>query len=521
MLPAGGLAADSAARSPVATRLARDSDPCHASARLSVRDEAGRVQPHRPAQDGLHRTVAFVVRRGNRWPQHGLPTKPGATPSWRRRREHAGAVLCGLAGYLNTWRAIRSPAAATASAASQPFPTATPLSMLLRPLANLTGDAGNAYLADGLTTAITGDLARIQDAMAVPAVIASALQREPLDVQQPGRRAQVRFVMQGSVALDGERTRVTVQLSDARTGFQLWSRAFESTRIDPSSMLDEITARIRASVAPPVVLAAARTRAIRPQAVDLLLRLRALELRRQTAAGLRQRESLARELLDLAPDRLAARAALANSLACQDLDFACETKLPPEQRAMMLDEASRATSNVLAQQPESVSMLQSMALLAGDRGEVQAMSHSRERVSPAPRSSKKPLLGHSQPMAVIQILPWRPQAAVSKQLPRGISVALSLLAQRDRDRGSRARETFDVDGAVHHFDERLGERQTQARARSGRSFRSKALKRHEHSFELFARQTRACVLNREFDSAAAFRHGHADHSASLGVLDGI
>ena len=41
------------------------------------------------------------------------------------------------------------------------------------------------------TSAITGDVARIQDAMVVPAVTASALQREQLNVQQPGKRAQV------------------------------------------------------------------------------------------------------------------------------------------------------------------------------------------------------------------------------------------------------------------------------------------------------------------------------------------
>ena len=63
-----------------------------------------------------------------------------------------GTVLGGLAGYINAWRAIRSPERGTAGAASQPAPTAAPLSLLLLPLANLTGNPGNAYLADGLTS---------------------------------------------------------------------------------------------------------------------------------------------------------------------------------------------------------------------------------------------------------------------------------------------------------------------------------------------------------------------------------
>jgi hypothetical protein len=84
-----------------------------------------------------------------------------------------GAVLSGLVGWYTTYSTVKtaalpSGAAATAAglaAAAAGNDAIYPLSIMVLPFANQTGDAAKAYVADGLTSNITSDLSRILDAM--------------------------------------------------------------------------------------------------------------------------------------------------------------------------------------------------------------------------------------------------------------------------------------------------------------------------------------------------------------------
>lgn len=192
-----------------------------------------------------------------------------------------GTVLGGLAGYVTLYRTVASTPPSASDTAAQGLPVTDAISILVLPLANQTGDPAKAYVADALTTAITSDLSRIQDAVIVPPVTAAALQEKKLTLQQLGTEARVRFVLQGGASLSGERLRVNVQLSDTRSGHQLWSQAFEAPMGDLFALQDDLTLRIRTSVGPQMVLVAAREAQAReknPQVADLILRLRALDL---------------------------------------------------------------------------------------------------------------------------------------------------------------------------------------------------------------------------------------------------
>jgi len=46
-------------------------------------------------------------------------------------------------------------------------PSVNPLSIAVLPFTNLTGDPAQSYVADGMTSRVTSDLARIQDAVVV------------------------------------------------------------------------------------------------------------------------------------------------------------------------------------------------------------------------------------------------------------------------------------------------------------------------------------------------------------------
>ena len=107
-----------------------------------------------------------------------------------------GAVLSGFLGYWSAYQTVEkvvvpkpAPAVVTADAG--------PLSIVVLPFTNLTGDPNQAYVADGLTASLTADLSRIRDAFIVDAKTAFAYKDKPLTAQQVGKDLGVHFVLAG------------------------------------------------------------------------------------------------------------------------------------------------------------------------------------------------------------------------------------------------------------------------------------------------------------------------------------
>src|SRR5208282_2385072 len=133
-----------------------------------------------------------------------------------------GAVLSGFLGYWSTYQTVQK------VVVPQPAPTvvdvdADPLSIVVLPFTNLTGDANQAYVADGLTASLTADLVRVREAFIVDAKTAFAYKDKPITAQQVGRELGVHFVLQGSVQRNGTKIRINAQLADAISNAQLWS----------------------------------------------------------------------------------------------------------------------------------------------------------------------------------------------------------------------------------------------------------------------------------------------------------
>ncbi len=252
---------------------------------------------------------------------------PAAAPSslrwWQRPPEKRKVVLfmsaavvasaLALAAYfgLGARLATSDPAA---SAGSPP----PPLSILVLPFANQTGDEKKAYIADAFTMSITADLSRIRDAFVVPATTAFTYGAKGLTVQQVARDAAVRFVLGGSVLASGQEVRVTAQLVDSKTGAQLWNETFRGELSNLFALQDQVTALVGNSIGERMVIVAAReseTRKSAPQVVDLMLRARALNFRPHSIENFRERERLYREALAQEPNNVNAMVDLAATLA--------------------------------------------------------------------------------------------------------------------------------------------------------------------------------------------------------------
>ena len=108
------------------------------------------------------------------------------------------------------------------------------------PFANLSGDPGQEYFADGMTEEIITKLGEVN----APRVISrqSMMQykgsKKPL--QEIARELNVDAVLEGAVERSGDRVRVTVHLSQASPEHQLWAKDYDRSLRNALSLQGEI-----------------------------------------------------------------------------------------------------------------------------------------------------------------------------------------------------------------------------------------------------------------------------------------
>ena len=231
-----------------------------------------------------------------------------------------GAVLGGLAGYWNAYQAARSSTQSSQLLALVGKGDAGPLSIVVLPFANLTGDPQQAYVADGLTAAVTADLSRIRDAFIVSTATAFAYKDKAVPVQQIGKELGVRFALQGGVQRNADKIRVNAQLADTVSNAQLWSESFDGSQADLFALQELVTTRISNSIGREMLIVAAReseTRKSDPKVADLMLRARATGLKPESNARFEQEQALYRQVLLVEPNNVNALVRLASSISIE------------------------------------------------------------------------------------------------------------------------------------------------------------------------------------------------------------
>ena len=142
-------------------------------------------------------------------------------------------------------RAISPPIAATADLSGfGTSPTASRLSIVVLPFANLSNDPEQEYFADGIADDLTTDLSRISGSFVIARNTAFTYKGKPTDAKQIGRELGIRYILEGSVRRMDEQVRVNVQLIDADSGAHLWADRFDTDRTNLSEAESEITGRL-------------------------------------------------------------------------------------------------------------------------------------------------------------------------------------------------------------------------------------------------------------------------------------
>jgi TolB-like protein/class 3 adenylate cyclase len=145
------------------------------------------------------------------------------------------------------------------------------LSIVVLPFTNIGGDPEQEYFVDGVTESLTTDLSRIVGSFVIAHNTAFTFKGKAVDVKQVGRELNIRYVLEGSVQLNGSRLRVSVQLVDAETAGHLWAERFEKPVADLFDMQDAIVSRLAHTLGDQLVVAEARRaeRSLHPDAMDL------------------------------------------------------------------------------------------------------------------------------------------------------------------------------------------------------------------------------------------------------------
>jgi adenylate cyclase len=152
------------------------------------------------------------------------------------------------------------------------------LSIVVLPFINLSDDRGQQYFADGITEDLTTDLSRLAGYSIISRNTAFTYRNRPSDTKQIGRELGVRYVLEGSVQRSGNRVRVSDQLIDAETDTHLWADRLDRDAGDLFVLQNEITSQIAIELHAELVGAEAARPALQPDALDYVLRARALYL---------------------------------------------------------------------------------------------------------------------------------------------------------------------------------------------------------------------------------------------------
>ena len=172
--------------------------------------------------------------------------EPVSRPVGRLRHLWALAALLGLAAF-SLWLAQYPRLHPPRAAAAGPLPKVVSIAVL--PLANLSGDPAQDYLADGMTDELIGSLAQISSLRVISRTSTMHYKGARKALPDIAKELDVDEVVEGSVTRSGREVRITAQLIEAKADRHLWSQDYRRRIGDllqiESEVAQAVTAQIR------------------------------------------------------------------------------------------------------------------------------------------------------------------------------------------------------------------------------------------------------------------------------------
>jgi TolB-like protein/Tfp pilus assembly protein PilF len=112
------------------------------------------------------------------------------------------------------------------------------------PLRNLSGNPAQDYFADGVTEALTTDLARMESLQVISLTSTMQYKAAKKPLSAIARELKADVIVEGSVERSGNQVRITAQLIRAATDKHLWAETYERDSHDILALQDEVASAI-------------------------------------------------------------------------------------------------------------------------------------------------------------------------------------------------------------------------------------------------------------------------------------
>jgi adenylate cyclase len=176
----------------------------------------------------------------------GKVIEESANRKARLQKSYAISIVAILicSGALLWFFYFRSIPIEPASIEKMAYPLPEKPSIAVLPFENLSGDSSHEFFNDGLTEEIITILSKSPKIFVIARNSTDPYKNRSIKIQKVSEELGVRYVLEGSVRKDGNRTRITVQLIDAIKGHHLWAERYDRDVKDTFAVQEEISKKI-------------------------------------------------------------------------------------------------------------------------------------------------------------------------------------------------------------------------------------------------------------------------------------
>lgn len=170
-------------------------------------------------------------------------TRP-VTPARRSGLVAVAITVAVVVGGMVLWQVWNASSQSSDTANLTAVPLTDKPSIAVLAFDNLNRDPENDYLSDSFSENIITALSRFVDFFVISRNSTFTYKDQPVKVQQVAEELGVRYVVEGSVQISGDKLRVTAQLIDATNGKHLWAENYDRSLEDIFAVQDEVTRTI-------------------------------------------------------------------------------------------------------------------------------------------------------------------------------------------------------------------------------------------------------------------------------------
>jgi len=179
-------------------------------------------------------------------PEHAgkvIGEKIAIPKQWRWAAAAIGVII--VVGILVIWNFyFRPPQIEPASVEKMAYPLPEKPSIAVLPFVNMTNDANQEFIADGITENIITALSKVPEIFVIARNSVFTYKGKPVKIKQVSEELGVQYVLEGSIQKSESHLRITAQLIDATAGHHIWAERFDRNVKDIFALQDEVTLNI-------------------------------------------------------------------------------------------------------------------------------------------------------------------------------------------------------------------------------------------------------------------------------------